>query len=219
MFEVLDQVVVETEALKTQKEIHLNAPPLTLTVEAERRYLHRVVQNLVGNAVRYGDHQVLVSGGINDSGMAYVCVEDDGPGIPEDERERVFEAFARLDDSRTRASGGYGLGLSIVSRIAYWFGGSVKVDQSPSLGGARFPIPTSTVVSVFLSQRSVHVHHLLSAARRSLNHLGSSCHKRNVEATRSSLPPRPIESGCARVGPAPRCFDFKDHRNKHAVRR
>ena len=70
--------------------------------------------------------------------MAYVCVEDDGPGIPEDERERVFEAFARLDDSRTRASGGYGLGLSIVSRIAYWFGGSVKVDQSPSLGGARF---------------------------------------------------------------------------------
>ena len=138
LFEVLDQVVVETEALKTQKEIHLNAPPLTLTVEAERRYLHRVVQNLVGNAVRYGDHQVLVSGGINDSGMAYVCVEDDGPGIPEDERERVFEAFARLDDSRTRASGGYGLGLSIVSRIAYWFGGSVKVDQRPSLGGARF---------------------------------------------------------------------------------
>ena len=138
LFEVLDQVVVETEALKTQKEIHLNAPPLTLTVEAERRYLHRVVQNLVGNAVRYGDHQVLVSGGINDSGMAYVCVEDDGPGIPEDERERVFEAFARLDDSRTRASGGYGLGLSIVSRIAYWFGGSVKVDQSPSLGGGRF---------------------------------------------------------------------------------
>ena len=138
LFEVLDQVVVETEALKTQKEIHLNAPPLTLTVEAERRYLHRVVQNLVGNAVRYGDHQVLVSGGINDSGMAYVCVEDDGPGIPEDERERVFEAFARLDDSRTRASGGYGLGLSIVSRIAYWFGGSVKVDQSPSLGGERF---------------------------------------------------------------------------------
>ena len=138
LFEVLDQVVVETEALKTQKEIHLNAPPLTLKVEAERRYLHRVVQNLVGNAVRYGDHQVLVSGGINDCGMAYVCVEDDGPGIPEDERERVFEAFARLDDSRTRASGGYGLGLSIVSRIAYWFGGSVKVDQSPSLGGARF---------------------------------------------------------------------------------
>lgn len=107
-------------------------------MEAERRYLHRVIQNLVGNAVRYCDHKILISGGINEQGMAYVCVEDDGPGIPEQDRARVFEAFARLDDSRTRASGGYGLGLSIVSRIAYWFGGKVEVDQSPNLGGARF---------------------------------------------------------------------------------
>ena len=70
--------------------------------------------------------------------MAYICVEDDGPGIPEEERSRIFEAFSRLDNSRTRASGGYGLGLSIVSRIAYWFGGSVTIDDSPELGGARF---------------------------------------------------------------------------------
>ncbi|WP_320157954.1 sensor histidine kinase BfmS [Acinetobacter towneri] len=138
LLEVLEQVATETEALKTQKDIQLIAPPDTLEVEAERRYLHRVVQNLVGNAVRYCDHKVLVSGGINPQGMAYVCVEDDGPGIPEQDRTRVFEAFARLDDSRTRASGGYGLGLSIVSRIAYWFGGKIEVDQSPNLGGARF---------------------------------------------------------------------------------
>ncbi|WP_257234719.1 sensor histidine kinase BfmS [Acinetobacter sp. YH01011] len=138
LVEVLEQVATETEALKTQKDIQLLAPPVTLEVEAERRYLHRVVQNLVGNAVRYCDHKVLISGGINEQGMAYVCVEDDGPGIPEQDRERVFEAFARLDDSRTRASGGYGLGLSIVSRIAYWFGGKIEVDQSPNLGGARF---------------------------------------------------------------------------------
>ena len=138
LFEVLDQVIVETEALKTQKEIELLAPPINLVVDAERRYLHRVVQNLVGNAVRYCDHKVIVSGGIDDSGMAYVQVEDDGAGVPEEERQRIFEAFARLDDSRTRASGGYGLGLSIVSRIAYWFGGKIAVDQSPILGGARF---------------------------------------------------------------------------------
>lgn len=136
--DVLDQVVVETEALKTQKEIELKAPPLNIMVDAERRYLHRVVQNLVGNAVRYCDHKVIVSGGINDEGLAYVQVEDDGAGIPEEERKRIFEAFARLDDSRTRASGGYGLGLSIVSRIAYWFGGNIGVDKSPNLGGARF---------------------------------------------------------------------------------
>lgn len=136
--DLLNQVLVETQALKTNKEIQLQAPPLTLEVDAEHRYLHRVVQNLVGNAVRYCDDRVLMSGGIDAQGMAYVCVEDDGPGIPESDRERVFEAFARLDDSRTRASGGYGLGLSIVSRIAYWFGGTIQVDQSPSLGGARF---------------------------------------------------------------------------------
>ena len=138
LFEVLDQVVVETEMLKTNKNIELHAPPMNLVVDAERRYLHRVVQNLVGNAVRYCDERILISGGVTAQGMAYVCVEDDGPGIPEDERERIFEAFARLDDSRTRASGGYGLGLSIVSRIAYWFGGTIQVDQSPTLGGARF---------------------------------------------------------------------------------
>jgi len=138
LFDVLDQVAVETEALKTQKEIELVAPPLYVKVDAERRYLHRVVQNLVGNAVRYCDNKVRITGGIHSDGMAFVCVEDDGAGIPEQDRKRVFEAFARLDDSRTRASGGYGLGLSIVSRIAYWFGGEIKVDESPALGGARF---------------------------------------------------------------------------------
>nr|WP_218949909.1 sensor histidine kinase BfmS [Acinetobacter sp. YH12219] len=138
LFEVLDQVLIETEALKTGKTLELQAPPIGVVVETERRYLHRVVQNLVGNAVRYCDDKVLISGGVNDEGMAYICVEDDGPGIPEEDRKRIFDAFARLDDSRTRASGGYGLGLSIVSRIAYWFGGTVGIDGSPTLGGARF---------------------------------------------------------------------------------
>nr|WP_218946121.1 MULTISPECIES: ATP-binding protein [unclassified Acinetobacter] len=140
LFEVLDQVLIETEALKTGKTLELQAPPIGVIVETERRYLHRVVQNLVGNAVRYCDDKVLISGGVNDEGMAYICVEDDGPGIPEEDRKRIFDAFARLDDSRTRASGGYGLGLSIVSRIAYWFGGTVGIDGSPTLGGARFTI-------------------------------------------------------------------------------
>ena len=65
-------------------------------------------------------------------------VEDDGHGISEADREKVFIPFSRLDDSRTRASGGYGLGLSIVSRIAFWFNGNMSVDESPEFGGARF---------------------------------------------------------------------------------
>lgn len=138
LLDLLSQVAVETEALKTQKEIELIPPATAIMVDAERRYLHRVVQNLVGNAVRYCDHKVRISGGIQGDGNAYICVEDDGQGIEEEDRVRIFEAFARLDDSRTRASGGYGLGLSIVSRIAYWFGGTIEVDESPDLGGARF---------------------------------------------------------------------------------
>lgn len=136
--ELLQQVASETEALKTNKQIKVKDMPLQFFVEAERKYLHRVIQNLVGNAIRYCDNTVLISGGINAEGLAYVSVEDDGAGVPEQDRKRIFEAFSRLDDSRTRASGGYGLGLSIVSRIAYWFGGRVEVDESPELGGARF---------------------------------------------------------------------------------
>lgn len=136
--DVLQQVVRESKMIKGDREIIEVLPPDHIIVEAEYRYLHRVVQNFVGNALRYSNQNVRVSGGINAHAMAYVCVEDDGAGILEKDRERIFEAFARLDDSRTRASGGYGLGLSIVSRIAYWFGGQVVVDQSPELGGARF---------------------------------------------------------------------------------
>lgn len=135
--DVLQQVIGEFDRIKKDKIISSQLPAQDITAEAEYRYLHRVVQNFVGNALRYCNSTVRVSGGIED-GFAYVCVEDDGAGIPEKDRAKVFEAFARLDDSRTRASGGYGLGLSIVSRIAYWFGGRVEVDQSPLLGGARF---------------------------------------------------------------------------------
>ena len=74
--------------------------------------------------------------------MASVCVEDDGPGIAPQDRRRIFMPFTRLDDSRTRfqtdTSSGYGLGLSIVERISYWFGGRVDVEDSPELGGALF---------------------------------------------------------------------------------
>ena len=91
-------------------------------------------------------------------GKAFVSVEDDGQGIPEADRDKVFIPFARLDDSRTRASGGYGLGLSIVSRIAFWFHGEMSVDESPELGGARFimrwpakPL-TQTIVADTLTQ-------------------------------------------------------------------
>jgi two-component system sensor histidine kinase RstB len=135
--ELVEQIVRETNALGKPITVTANPPGAKVTAIADRRYLHRVVQNLAGNALRYADNTIIVSAGVK-KGIAFVCVEDDGHGIPEEDRDKVFIPFARLDDSRTRASGGYGLGLSIVSRIAFWFNGNMKVDESPKLGGARF---------------------------------------------------------------------------------
>lgn len=135
--QLLQKVAKETTALGVKPKITVALPPEVALAEAEHRYLHRVLQNLAGNAARYARSEIRLSAGIYDN-CAYIAVEDDGAGIPEKDRERVFQPFTRLDDSRTRASGGYGLGLSIVSRIAFWFGGQIKVEESPVLGGAKF---------------------------------------------------------------------------------
>ena len=135
--ELLEQIERETNALGKPIKIVTKLPNAKIEAVADRRYLHRVIQNLAGNALRYAESTIIISAGIK-KGNAFVSVEDDGYGIPEADREKVFIPFSRLDDSRTRASGGYGLGLSIVSRIAFWFNGSMKVDESRDLGGARF---------------------------------------------------------------------------------
>lgn len=135
--ELITQIVKETNALGKPIEVISEVSHAKARAMADRRYLHRVVQNLAGNALRYANGKIKVSAGVA-KGRAYVTVEDDGQGIPEADRDKVFIPFSRLDDSRTRASGGYGLGLSIVSRIAFWFNGEISVNESPELGGAKF---------------------------------------------------------------------------------
>ncbi len=133
---LLARIERETKALNKPAQLRVEAEP-GLFVDAVPRYLHRVIQNLVGNALRYANNEVLLRFEVR-QGTAILTVEDDGPGIPEEDWKRVFEPFTRLDDSRTRSTGGYGLGLSIVNRIAYWFGGSIRVGRSVPLGGASF---------------------------------------------------------------------------------
>ncbi|MDN5695003.1 MAG: ATP-binding protein, partial [Psychrobacter sp.] len=111
--ELLEQIERETNALGKPIKIVTKLPNAKVTAVADRRYLHRVIQNLAGNALRYAETTIIISAGVK-KGNAFVSVEDDGHGIPEADREKVFIPFSRLDDSRTRASGGYGLGLSIV---------------------------------------------------------------------------------------------------------
>ena len=108
-------------------------------VEAELRYLHRALQNLVSNAMRHAESRVRVSYQVGQQ-RCRLDIEDDGPGVPEEAWEHIFTPFLRLDDSRTRSSGGHGLGLSIVRRITYWHGGRAQISRSEELGGACFSL-------------------------------------------------------------------------------
>jgi two-component system sensor kinase ParS len=104
-------------------------------VFADRRLFLRAVENILRNAVRHASSKVRVGVGARPSGVA-VWVDDDGPGISPDQRERVLEPFIRLEADRGRGTGGAGLGLAIVQRIVQRHGGTVVVGDSP-LGGAR----------------------------------------------------------------------------------
>lgn len=136
---MVDQVVSELAPLNQQLEVRHDDQSMGRAgaVETEPRYLQRAVTNLVNNAMRHAASRVLVSTQVQYD-RCIISVEDDGPGIPEDFRERIFTPFLRLDDSRTRSSGGYGLGLAIVRRTVYWHHGSARVERSRSLGGAAF---------------------------------------------------------------------------------
>ncbi|ONI74545.1 histidine kinase [Kribbella sp. ALI-6-A] len=98
--------------------------------------LEQAVRNVVGNAVAHADRQVRIGLTVTDS-EAVLTVDDDGPGIPRERRQEIFERFTRLDAARDRDHGGAGLGLAIVADITRAHDGRVEVCESP-LGGARF---------------------------------------------------------------------------------
>jgi len=96
--------------------LHLNVRPLALK---------RAITNLVDNAVKYGEQARVSLARSGDT--AVLLIEDDGPGIPENERERVFAPFVRLEASRSRETGGTGLGLTIARNIIRGMGGDVEI--------------------------------------------------------------------------------------------
>ncbi|MEK6443070.1 sensor histidine kinase [Pseudonocardia sp. T1-2H] len=107
-------------------------------VVGDRGQLVRVVRNLVDNARRHAESRVLVT--LRREGdRAVVEVGDDGPGVPPEQRTRVFERFVRLDEARARSDGGAGLGLAIVAEVIAAHGGGVEIGES-ELGGALFRV-------------------------------------------------------------------------------
>ncbi|WML82615.1 HAMP domain-containing sensor histidine kinase [Streptomyces sp. VNUA74] len=109
-----------------------------VAVAGSRGQLGRVLANLLDNAQRHARSAVVVSVR-RDGGLAVVGVADDGDGVPEADRERIFERFVRLDDARSRDDGGAGLGLAIARDVAVRHGGTLTVHGGPA-GGALFEL-------------------------------------------------------------------------------
>jgi signal transduction histidine kinase len=121
----------------TSKRVHTSGVAAA-RVHGDADALHRVVRNLGENAARHASSRVDIA--LTDLGDDVVLtVDDDGPGIPDAERERVLQRFVRLDEARSRDFGGSGLGLSIVDEVVRAHGGSLSITQSP-LGGARIQV-------------------------------------------------------------------------------
>jgi two-component system, OmpR family, sensor kinase len=117
------QCEVDSDAIAVVCDVHL---------------METVLRNLLYNAIRHANRQIRVTFAIVAQQRYRLCVEDDGPGIAEADRERVFDSFVQLGRP-TGEKTGFGLGLAIVKRIVEWHGGSAHVEQS-GLGGARFVV-------------------------------------------------------------------------------
>ena len=159
---LIEELLTYARLDRPQTELHLSTPDLPVWLQThiddvqsvnpqrklltaitpgaygalDMRLMERVLDNLMNNAMRYSESTLRIGLDLQGS-QSILCVEDDGPGIEPDEREKVFEPFVRLDPSRDRATGGCGLGLAIVRSIAQAMGGSVRCEAS-ELGGARF---------------------------------------------------------------------------------
>ncbi len=138
----VDLDVVVHETVRRQRET-ADVPIDMSDVEAvivrgNEPQLRRLVQNLLSNAVRHASTRVAVTLSENDRN-AQLVVSDDGPGIPVDQRSRVFERFVRLDEARSAREGGSGLGLAIALEIVTAHRGTIEIGTS-GLGGAAITV-------------------------------------------------------------------------------
>ena len=154
----LDDIV--TEAVDRSR-LAAEAKSITIGVGGQKDVLVRgdgtqlvmALGNLIDNAVRHSPADTRVSLGVRRvdaglSGLAEVSVADEGPGIPEDDLERIFERFYRVDEARSRNTGGTGLGLSIVKHVALGHGGEVTVWSAEGVGSTfTLRLPIATVIT------------------------------------------------------------------------
>ena len=145
--ELLDGVVRACSDEAASRDIVLEVEcDEPLTCHGSRQLLEQAVSNLVVNAIRYGPPQSTVRlSAWSQGSLLHIAVADEGPGIDESSRRRLFERFYRIDQGRSREVGGTGLGLAIVKHIALAHGGSVDVETAPGRGSVfTVTLPTSS---------------------------------------------------------------------------
>ena len=131
--EVLDELAVMIEQVFRDKNVEIDwRAPDSLSFLGERQDLQEILGNLIENAAKFSTRRVRVSAGENGLGQMVVVVEDDGPGLPADQRETVMKRGARLDESAP----GSGLGLSIVEDLTRAYGGRLTLGDS-DMGGLK----------------------------------------------------------------------------------
>lgn len=133
----LDDIVLAEAARSPMPKVDV-AQVGAARVHGDSRQLTRLVRNLIDNAARHANELVAVSLTVQGRQVVF-AVEDDGPGVPELDRERIFERFVRLADDRARDDGGSGLGLALVHAVAVAHGGTAAVADSDA-GGSRFEV-------------------------------------------------------------------------------
>ncbi|MBS0387665.1 MAG: hypothetical protein JSR15_04220 [Proteobacteria bacterium] len=136
-FRTLIPALAQQVAAHARADISIttDVSPDASAVRCDMHLLDTLLRNLLHNALRFARSRIRVTFAVRD-GMNELSVADDGPGIPEPDRLRVFDSFVQLDRAADRKSG-FGLGLAIVRRVMEWHGGSVSAGES-ALGGALF---------------------------------------------------------------------------------
>ena len=131
---LLEEVIQEAQHLGAPISLKIRRRRRELTIPLKRNAMKRAITNLVTNAARFGDQIVIRADTERD--WLRIEVDDDGPGIPQHERQNVFRAFYRLDHARNQDAGHSGLGLAIARDIAKSHGGDISLGES-SMGGLR----------------------------------------------------------------------------------
>lgn len=131
----------EMQPLADKRGIKLSPLPWTspVTVVIDQHWFYRALMNLISNALDYSQTSIVVENLVKEEQLI-LRVHDDGPGVPDDQKDTIFDAFVTMDETRNRQSTNFGLGLAIVQRVIAWHGGKVRVLDSDKLGGACFEL-------------------------------------------------------------------------------